>query len=174
MLKSTRLTLKPPTLADAPNIAAYLNRQDTAGMMGHIPLPYTLADAQKFITDLTTNPKDVLLAGIFNENSQFIGIINIRATDRGHSLGYWIGHPFWGKGYMTEACNLYINHFFNTNNAEYLLVSHFLINPASETIIKKLGFEYLETVTYDIQLRNTREQAKRYKLTKQTWQEKKT
>ncbi|MBL4801185.1 MAG: GNAT family N-acetyltransferase, partial [Emcibacter sp.] len=35
-------------------------------------------------------------------------------TDRGHSLGYWIGHPFWGKSYMTEACILFINNFFST------------------------------------------------------------
>lgn len=140
--------------------------------MGHIPLPYTIADATKFITEISTHPKDEILAGIYNEADHFIGIINIRQTDRGHSLGYWIGHPFWGKGYMTEACTLFITHFFKTTNAGYLLVSHFLTNPASQTIIKKLGFTYTETVTYDIPLRNTKEVAKRYKLTRKIWEDK--
>lgn len=169
MLKSKRLTFKSPSLADAPNMAEYLNRQDTAGMMGHIPLPYTLANAEEHITHIMSNPTNELVTGIYNEQNKFIGIISIRETDRGHSLGYWLGHPFWGKGYMTEACTLFINNFFTIKPAEYLLVSHFLINPASKTIINKLGFKYLETVTYDIPLRNTQEKTKRYKLTKQDW-----
>ncbi|MBL1241164.1 MAG: GNAT family N-acetyltransferase [OCS116 cluster bacterium] len=169
MLKSSRLTLKLPSMTDAPNMAEYLNRQDTAGMMGHIPMPYTLADAETFITYIMSSPADEMVTGIFNEQDKFIGVISIRQTDRGHSLGYWIGHPFWGKGYMTEACILFINNFFSTINAEFLLVSHFLINPASEVIINKLGFKYQQTVTYEIPLRNTQEKAKRYKLTKQDW-----
>lgn len=172
MLNSTRLTLKKPTLADAPDMAKYLNRKDTAHMMSHVPYPYTLDDAHEFITGTTATIQTDLFNAIYNKSNDFMGIIGILPKSTGDEIAYWLGHPFWGKGYMTEAATLIVNEYFKVTDKNELFVTHLLTNNKSESVIQKLGFIYTGDVTLDIPTRKTAEKAKRYKLTRQDWKAK--
>ena len=70
-----------------------------------------------------------------------IGCTGYRAFGEDHAeLGYWIGKPYWGMGYATEAVRALILHAFETDGFDYLRVGHFTDNPASERIIAKFGF----------------------------------
>ena len=33
----------------------------------------------------------------------FMGCIGLHLEDEGYEFGYWLGKPFWGLGYATEA-----------------------------------------------------------------------
>ena len=62
--------------------------------------------------------------------------------DKTHAeMGYWIGKPYWGMGYATEAARAVILHAFQKERFDYLTVGHFRENPASARVIAKLGFE---------------------------------
>ncbi|MBL1419034.1 MAG: GNAT family N-acetyltransferase [Alphaproteobacteria bacterium] len=172
MLNSDRLTLKKPTLADAPAIAKYLNRKDTAHMMSHVPYPYTLDDAHEFITGTAAKIHNDLFNAIYNKTNDFMGIVGIIPKPTGDEIAYWLGHPFWGNGYMTEAASLIIDEFFKVTDKQELFVNHLLSNDKSKSTILKLGFTYVSDVILDAPARKTAEQAKHYQLTKQDWQAK--
>ena len=57
-------------------------------------------------------------------------------------IGYWIGRPFWGAGYMTEAVIAALE-WARQGWAKRLLVSgHFADNAASGRVLVKAGFLY--------------------------------
>ena len=56
-------------------------------------------------------------------------------------VGYWLGRPFWGKGYATEAGRRAVKFAFETLNADTLNAGWFHDNPASDRVLEKLGFQ---------------------------------
>lgn len=160
-------------MADAPDMAKYLNHKNIAHMMSHVPYPYTLDDAHDFIT-LITQPKASKLHklhnGIYNKDGAFMGIVSIIAKPTGDEIAYWLGQPFWGNGYMLEACRLTIDEYFKTTDNTQLFVTHFMPNDKSKSVILKLGFHYIENVMLDVPTRKTIEEGKHYKITKHQWE----
>ena len=74
---------------------------DVARMTARLPHPYTEFDAEEWIRGIEDNE---FVRGIEFEN-YLIGLIGytIDANDRSAELGYWIGRPWWGRGFVTEA-----------------------------------------------------------------------
>jgi len=67
------------------------------------------------------------------------------AINRKHSngeLGYWIGKPFWGKGYCTEAARALIVVCFETLELNRVHAHHVDGNPASGRVMEKAGMVY--------------------------------
>lgn len=150
-------------------MAKYLNRKDTAHMMSHVPYPYTLEDAVKFIARTNIAEANKVVNGIYDKTDRFMGVVGIHGKDSVFSLGYWLGYPFWGQGIMTEACQLNIATFFSTTEQTEIHVTHFLHNTQSASIIAKLGFSYIGEKMLDMPARNMVEPVKQYILTKQDW-----
>ena len=98
-----------------------------------------------------------------------MGVFVIHGREGMFTLGYWLGYPFWGKGYMTEACKLAIAEFFSTTEQPEIHVTHFLHNSQSASIITKLGFSYIGEKLLEAPARNNVELVKHYILTKQDW-----
>jgi RimJ/RimL family protein N-acetyltransferase len=70
-----------------------------------------------------------------------IGIIGIEPGRGGDpTLGYWLGHAYWGRGYMSEATSALVNRFFESRGADALASGYFAGNGASWRIQDKLGF----------------------------------
>jgi RimJ/RimL family protein N-acetyltransferase len=66
----------------------------------------------------------------------------LNATDRGLELGYWIGEPYWKRGYATEAAHALVDLAFQKTSIQVLHASTRVINPASRRVIHKCGFQY--------------------------------
>ena len=94
-----------------------------------------------------------------------IGCTGYRAFGEDHAeLGYWIGKPYWGKGYATEAVRALIGHAFEADGFDYLTAGHFTDNPASERMIRKLGFVALGEEMRDCAARGATTQCVTYRL----------
>ena len=60
----------------------------------------------------------------------------------GHmELGYWLGEPHWGNGYIPEAAAAMIKTGFDLGATE-LWAAHFAENHNSRRVIHKLGFTF--------------------------------
>lgn len=57
-------------------------------------------------------------------------------------LGFWLGYPYWNKGYMTEAVRTTIDYCFNELGMRRLLCGHFDYNHASARVQEKCGFTF--------------------------------
>jgi RimJ/RimL family protein N-acetyltransferase len=136
-MRSQRLTYRPLVAADAGRIAALAGEWDIARMTSRIPHPYSLIDADLWIASLET---DEFVRGI-ELDGELIGAVGYIETGvRVAEIGYWIGKPWWGNGFATEAARMLLTHCFEEAGFRRLLCGHFIDNPASARVISKLGF----------------------------------
>ncbi len=54
-------------------------------------------------------------------------------------MAYWIGEPYWGKGYGTEALRAMIDFAFIEKNLHRVYARYFKSNPASGRVMEKAG-----------------------------------
>jgi RimJ/RimL family protein N-acetyltransferase len=137
VLLTSRLTLRPPALPDAEDIALSLNNRNVARMLGPVPYPYWPADAEDWIAGLAGKPEDMVYT-IHRE--RLIGIVSIDNVNDEPRLGYWLGEPWHGRGFMTEAARALITHAFAARDIRAVTSSAFADNPASLRVQQKLGF----------------------------------
>jgi len=72
----------------------------------------------------------------------FIGCIDIRFPRHPlqADIGYWLGVPFWGKGYMTDAVRLACHLSFKHLNAARVYATVFVGNISSRQALEKNDF----------------------------------
>src|SRR5262245_49231610 len=114
-LNTPRLTLRPFAEADINDIVRLAGDHDIASTTLLIPHPYLPEHARSWIDGQQAAfdaGKDVHFAICTREPASFLGAIGMvfhPAHDRGE-IGYWIGKPFWGRGYATEAAAAILEH----------------------------------------------------------------
>jgi RimJ/RimL family protein N-acetyltransferase len=98
-----------------------------------------------------------------------IGCTGYRAFGEDHAeLGYWIGKPYWGMGYATEAVRALILHAFEADGFDYLKAGHFSDNPASARIITRFGFVPLGREQRECAARGAKASCMTYRLDRAT------
>lgn len=139
-MNTRRLQLRPLRFDDAERIAGLAGTWEVASMTGRIPYPYSAEDAQHWLTGLADGE---VVYGI-TLNGDLIGICGYTADDtRSAEMGYWIGQPYWGQGYATEAARHLMEHGFTRGRLKRFTCCHFTENPASQRVIQKLGFRLI-------------------------------
>lgn len=145
VISTSRLRLRPLAPADAPRIAQYASDFDVARMTTRVPHPYALDDAQSFVE----RAHDPLTANdaVFGVESLEDGLIGAVGFHPGGALnapefGYWIGKPWWGKGYATEAARAALTWAKTGWGRKIVFAGHFADNPASGAVLIKAGFLY--------------------------------
>ncbi|NJL47896.1 MAG: GNAT family N-acetyltransferase [Leptolyngbyaceae cyanobacterium SM2_5_2] len=144
-LHTQRLILRPFLLTDAPLVAALAGEPEVAAMTLSIPYPYPVAQAKEWILQRPQAWQDgqAVNYAITQRDDILCGSVSL-GVDRHHNhaeLGYWIGKPYWGQGYATEAAAL-IAFGFDTLKLNRLNATHFSDNPASGRVMEKLGMTY--------------------------------
>ena len=69
----------------------------------------------------------------------FLGMARACMPMTGYEFGYWLGKPFWGFGYATEAAHRLVSHVFEALGLETVHAGWFYDNPASGHVLAKLG-----------------------------------
>lgn len=139
ILESERLILRPLRPTDIEAIAVWLGDYDVAKMLARAPHPYSEEDAEAFIA---REPDEEHVFGIERkEDGVFLGTIGINPAT-GHEMGYWLGKPFWGFGYATEAAGRMLAYAFDTLGAPSVHAGFFADNPASGNVLAKLGLRH--------------------------------
>jgi RimJ/RimL family protein N-acetyltransferase len=70
-------------------------------------------------------------------------MVSLRSIDREHEeaeLSFWIGRPFWGRGYATEAAGAAVDRAFDALGINRIVAHHMVRNPASGRVLAQLGF----------------------------------
>jgi [ribosomal protein S5]-alanine N-acetyltransferase len=165
VLTTPRLVLRAPIPDDALTMAALAGDWDVASMTGQLPYPYTLTNAHLFIADLPKGDP-LRLAFAITLDGDLIGITGHTASDPASaSIGYWIGKPYWHRGFATEAVSALLHHCFETQKFQHLTCAHFEENTASARVIAKLGFHPLGFATCWCEATQSERPSKTYTLT---------
>lgn len=161
-IRTKRLRLRPLTSEDAQRIADIGADWDIARMTSRMPYPYSLAAANQWISGLQENE---VVRGITLEG-QLIGVTGYLPDAAGESaeIGYWLGRAYWGQGFATEAAAALIAYCFRVERFSYVTCGHYTDNPASERVIKKLGFTPTGRAKCWCEARRAEVEAIRYEL----------
>jgi RimJ/RimL family protein N-acetyltransferase len=143
VLRTDRLLLRPFARADIPALVPLIGAREVAATTLRIPHPYSARDAETFFARLETGD-EVRWAITLHPEGSLIGGIGLR-LERDHNraeLGYWLGVPYCGKGYTTEAAQGVLRYGFETLGLHRIQASHFSNNPASGAVLRKIGMRH--------------------------------
>ena len=129
-LETTRLTLRPFTVTDASDVQRLAGEREIASTTLNIPHPYEEGMAEQWIaTHQERYEKGELVnfAIILRADQALIGAIGLQLTQQQASaeLGYWIGKPFWNRGYCTEAAQAVVRYGFDVLGLNRLHAAYF-------------------------------------------------
>ncbi|PSV01272.1 GNAT family N-acetyltransferase [Photobacterium leiognathi] len=145
-IESQRLILRPFTLTDAERVANLLSDQRISDMTANIPYPYSVSDAHTWIqrhSNMFLSGTGIVYAIVLKQTMEVIGTVSFPKIENGVGvLGYWLGVPFWGNGYATEASSLLVSYMKEHRGLRQLQVTHLADNARSRSVIKKLGVTY--------------------------------
>ena len=133
-----------------------------------IPHPYSLADAEAFISG--ANASDRETAFLITAHGAVIGACGIAMLDgKTPELGYWLGLPFWDQGFATEAARAVIDHAFGALGHDTLLAGARVSNPASRRVLQKCGFQWTGVGLYRIRALASSAPIDRFRLDRGLW-----
>jgi ribosomal-protein-alanine N-acetyltransferase len=141
-LETVRLRLRPYSEADIAELVPLISTREVAATTLRIPHPYTEQDGREFLTLI--HEDRMWLAITLREDGRQVGGIGL-TTDKKHQhaeLGYWLGAPYWGKGYATEGAREMLRYGFENLGLQRIFASHFGHNPASGRVLAKLGMQH--------------------------------
>ena len=143
-LQTVRLLLRPFALSDAADVQRLAGASEVADMTLNVPHPYEDGLAEQWIgghSERFASGSFVTYAITLQEDKALIGAVGLTITpvDRRAELGYWLGVPYWNRGYMTEAAQALVGYGFTELGLNKITASHFARNPASGRVMQKLG-----------------------------------
>lgn len=143
VLETERLAMRPYGEADIAELMPLIGAREVAATTGRIPHPYTLEDAKQFLALIETD-REVRMAITLRDSGRLIGGIGLRLVEehRQAEIGYWLGVPYWGKGYGTEAAREMLRYGFEELHLHRIFATHFKQNAASGRILDKIGMRH--------------------------------
>jgi ribosomal-protein-alanine N-acetyltransferase len=151
ILHTRRLILRPFNLADAADVQRLAGAYEIAATTGTIPHPYEDGMAETWINTHAARLADgtgIVYAITLRETGVLCGAIGlaIKTEHQRAELGYWLGVPYWGRGYCTEAAETLLDHGFRTLELHRILAVHLTRNPASGRVMQKIGMRHEGTL----------------------------
>lgn len=143
-LETRRLVLRAFAFSDVPRIARYAGDLSVSRMLARVPHPYTEAHASAFVGDMlasnATGDGLGLAIARKKEPGALIGSISFTRDGATAEIGWWLGPPYWGRGFATEAVTAMVALAFREPRLDRLTAGAFAGNGASLRVQEKLGF----------------------------------
>jgi len=136
-LRTERLTLRPFRRTDAGDFTRLAGDWAVASMTSDIPFPLTQQQAMAWLRSV----RGEVRFAIELEGRLVGGAGYYRLASGAAELGFWLGRPWWGKGFATEAAQAVLRLGFADPSLPGFTSAHFVDNKASERVLAKLGFE---------------------------------
>lgn len=175
ILKTERLILRPWEESDAEDLYYYAKDPDIGPIAGW-PVHTDVENSLDIIKNVLSAPETYAVC--LKENNKAIGSIGLLlngSTDLTNKddeceLGYWIGKPFWGKGYIPEASKEMLRYGFENLNMTKIWCAYYDGNTKSKRVQEKLGFVYQFTTNdVDVPLMNEVRIGHISSMTKEQW-----
>jgi len=147
-LLASPIALRRFVASDASRVELLAGDRAVAETTALIPHPYPEGGAAAWIATQggAASAGTEYTYAITAAGGPLVGAIGLR-PDPGEreNLGYWIGRPYWNRGYATAAVQAIIVLAFEFLDLEALSASHLVRNPASGRVMEKCGMRILRT-----------------------------
>ncbi|MGH7606314.1 MAG: GNAT family N-acetyltransferase [Gemmatimonadales bacterium] len=172
-LRTERLLLRPFQLEDAALVQRLAGAREIADTTLTIPHPYADGMAGTWIAthaDAWESQERATFA-IATQTDGLVGAIGLqlRPEHRRAELGYWIGRPFWNRGFATEAARAVIAFGFEVLGLNRIHASHLTRNPASGRVLVKAGMRFEGTLRQHVVKWDRAEDLAEYAILRADW-----
>jgi ribosomal-protein-alanine N-acetyltransferase len=143
VIETDRLTLNHFSEADIPELVPLIGAREVAANTLRIPHPYEEKHAHEFLASFAKE-NELRLAIRRRSDGCLCGGIGLHPDMQPQraELGYWIGVPYWGNGYATEAAQAIVRDGFEQFKLNRIFASHFKDNEASGNVLHKIGMRH--------------------------------
>lgn len=146
ILRTARLVLRPFEPADAKAVQHLAGAPEVADTTQNIPHPYEDGMAEAWIATHSGafERRESVVLAITHPTDGIVGALNLRLEMQHEraEIGYWIGVPFWGRGYATEAVREGLRYGFLELGLHRIYATHMTRNPASGRVMQKAGMRH--------------------------------
>ena len=150
MLKTERLILRKWTDADADSLYEYA-KDPAVGPIAGWPPHKSKEESLDVIRNRFNGAECYAICEKGSDKA--IGAIELKLkgytdmTDRDDEceLSYWLGKPFWGRGFMPEAARELLCRVFDNLGMTAVWCGYYDGNEKSKRVQEKLGFQYHHT-----------------------------
>lgn len=169
-LRSERLYLRPLSQNDAARLQDIAGVPEVARMMSSVSVPWTDAQVADWIALSKWRGEMGFRLGICLCHGPLIGSVGVGG---GGDIAYFIGRDYWGKGYVTEALQVFLRWLFLSFNISQVEAEHLDDNPASGSVLQKLGFLVVGQSACHSKARVDAEPSTFYRLTRNAYEDRK-
>jgi RimJ/RimL family protein N-acetyltransferase len=147
VIELERIILRPFSLSDAKEVQSLAGDEAVDRTTLNIPHPYLDGMAESWIGTHKSdfeNCKGAVFAIVLKGNKKLCGAIGLSSVDMHYEraeLGYWIGLPYWGHGYCTEAAKEVVRFGFEDLKLNRIYALYFSGNTASGRVMQKIGMQ---------------------------------
>ena len=152
-IATARLRLRPLHPADGPSLLALFNNWNVIRWLAPVPWPYTPQMHAEFLAHAASRADSLSPIHAILLDGKPIGQIEcggqpcISAPADREDVGFWLGEPYWGRGYLTEALAALVAHVFaERRDVAVIRSGWFEGNAGSARVHEKAGFEVVELV----------------------------
>ena len=143
VLETARLILREWSESDIPELLPLIRAREVAATTLRIPHPYEEKHAREFLASVAKENELRMAIRLLNDNRLVGGIgLHPEMLHRRAELGYWIGAPFWGNGYATEAGREIVRYGFEEFQLKRIFATVFAGNQTSERVLTKIGMQH--------------------------------
>lgn len=176
VLKTRRLILRPFRMSDAPDVQRLAGERAIADTTLNVPHPYQDGMAEQWIATHQPGFEAGELANFaitLQPKKELIGAIGLVIDARANraELGYWVGVPYWGNGYCTEAGQAVIEFGFTKLKLNRIYATYFTRNQASGRVMQKLGMTREGTLRQHVKKWGKYEDIVVYGILNKEWRE---
>ena len=162
-METARLTLRPLTLDDAPAVQTLAGAYEVALNTLLVPHPYPDGAAEEWISQ--NHPHIFAI-----DDGQLVGTIGLMMKgDELAELGYWIGVPFWNRGYASEAASEMLRYGFEECGLHRIFAAHFARNPSSGRVLQKIGMRFEGTLRQHVKKWGEHLDVHHYGILREDW-----
>ena len=177
ILHTERLILRPWTEDDAESLYEYAKDPEVGPIAGWPPHK-SVEESKDVIKNVLAVEESYAICE--KDSNHAIGAIALKLN--GHTdmterddeceLGYWIGKPYWGRGYMPEAAKELLRHGFEDLGMTTIWCGYYDGNTKSKRVQEKVGFVYHHTCDeVPVSLMNEIRVGHTNVMTKEHWKE---
>lgn len=151
VLETKRLILRPWKEDDAETLYEYA-KDPLVGPSAGWPVHTSVENSREIIKHVLSASETYAVC--LKEDNKAIGSIGLLIGEQSNKgiaqneaeIGYWIGVPFWGQGFIPEATEEIIRYAFEDLGMKKLWCGYFDGNENSKRVQEKCGFQYQYTV----------------------------